>query len=107
MNDEQKVWEAFNAWHEMPEHDSGPRDAWEAWKAAWQAAFSHASATAEEGSVVGTALSDEAVASFVEESAKIISGAPFPSARSYAKAREIADLAIKAIDQAIAAKRGG
>jgi len=53
MNDEQKVWEAFNAWHEMPEHDSGPRDAWEAWKAAWQAAFSHASATAEECSVVG------------------------------------------------------
>lgn len=45
MTDEQKVWEAFEAWHEMPEHDSGPRDAWEAWKAAWQAALSHASAT--------------------------------------------------------------
>jgi len=53
MTDEQKVREAFNAWHEMPEHDSGPRDAWEAWQAAWQAALSHASATAEEGSVVG------------------------------------------------------
>ena len=35
---------------------------------------------------------DEQAAYLVEETAKILSGAPFPSARSYAKAREIADL---------------
>ena len=35
---------------------------------------------------------DAEVAHLVEEVAKLLSGAPFPSARSYAKAREIVDL---------------
>jgi hypothetical protein len=34
MTDEQKVREAFQQWHDDPSHDSGPRDAWEAWQAA-------------------------------------------------------------------------
>lgn len=38
--------------------------------------------------------SDEAVAHFVEKTAEIISGAPFPSGRSLYKARQIADLAL-------------
>jgi hypothetical protein len=39
-------------------------------------------------------VDDTTVASFVEKTACIISGAPFPSSRSYAKAREISDLAL-------------
>jgi hypothetical protein len=42
----------------------------------------------------GWRVPDDAAARFVEEAAKIISGAPFPSARSLFKARQIADLAL-------------
>lgn len=103
MADEQKVREAFEAygrskgWRmdmcpEFPgEYDwAGVQNHWEC----WQAALSHASATGKENLTVGEAVDDQAFASFVEKCAKLLSGAPFPSARSYAKAREICDLAL-------------
>lgn len=45
----------------------------------------------------GAVVGDEVVAHFVEEAAKIISGAPFPSGRSMTKAREIRDLALRTL----------
>lgn len=42
----------------------------------------------------GAVADDSTVARFVEQTAQILSGAPFPSARSYGKAREVADLAL-------------
>jgi len=49
-------------------------------------------------------VTDEIVATFVEKVAAILSGAPFPSARSYAKAREISDLMIETVAPMLASE---